>query len=186
MNALVFAASHRPASQNRKLATLVGQWLHSHGVTVDLAEYEALDVPIYNAVLSEEKRIPNAVAEVAARFIQADMLVVCSPEYNWSMPGSLKNLIDWLSHLTPCPLPGKTAFLLCATPSKRGGAVGLSHLKTALESVGIYVFPSAFTCGEADKVLGEHDFIDEAMRARLETLLIRYLAFSRKLHSDAA
>jgi NAD(P)H-dependent FMN reductase len=186
MNILVFAASHRPTSSNRKLARLSADWLNVHEAKVDFAEYVELDTPLYNAQQSEEGNIPESVRRIAARVAQADALVIAAPEYNWSVPGSLKNLIDWLSHLSPCPLKDKTALLMCATPSKRGGAVGLSHLKTTLESVGVYVYPPALTCGEAEKVLGTDTILDGKTRDRFETLHTGFLDYATRLLPKAA
>lgn len=186
MNILVFAASHRTESSNRKLASLSARWLNDHKVRVDFAEYIELDTPLYNAELSEQGDIPASVSHIAQRVANADALVIAAPEYNWSIPGSLKNLIDWLSYLRPCPLSGKTALLMCATPSKRGGAVGLSHLKTALESVGMFVYPSALTCGEAEKVLSAEAILDAKTRERFEVLHTGFLDYATRLHSRAA
>ena len=107
--------------------------------------------------------------------------MIATPEYNWSIPGSLKNLIDWLSYLKPCPLTGRTALLMCATPSKRGGPVGLSHLKTTLESVGMFVFPSSLTCGEAESVIGEAGLLQPKMQDRFEALHLQFLDYTQRL-----
>lgn len=186
MRILVFAASHRPASSNRKLAKLSCDWLNIHYMNVDFAEYGELDTPLYNAVESEAGRIPASVLAIASRVAQADALVIAAPEYNWSVPGSLKNLIDWLSYLKPCPLSGKTALLMCATPSKRGGPVGLSHLKTVLESVGMFVYPSALTCGEAESVIGESGLLQPKMQERFDTLHTQFLDYATRLYRGTA
>lgn len=186
MKILVFAASHRPQSTNRQLALLSREWLTRHHQQVDFAEYAELDIPLYNAHESETGHIPDVVSVVAARVAQADAVIIAAPEYNWSIPGSLKNLIDWLSYLRPCPLAGKTALLMCATPSKRGGAVGLSHLKTALESVGVFVYPSAFTCGEAGQMLGDAGFTQSKMQQQFDVLHTQFVDFAGRLHKDAA
>lgn len=186
MNTFIFAASHRPQSKNRRLAELSHRWFAAQGVTTDLAEYSELDTPLFNASISEAGQIPESVQKVADRIARAEALVIASPEYNWSMPGSLKNLIDWLSHLSPCPLAGKTALLMCATPSVRGGAVGLSHLKTTLEAVGMFVFPSALTLGEAGTAFSADGFTDDKNRARFDTLHARFLDYSTRLQQKAA
>ncbi len=187
MNILIFAASHRPASSNRQLAQLSKHWVHGKATSVDFAEYAELDVPLYNAYTSEAGEIPAAVQAVAERVQQADALIIAAPEYNWSIPGSLKNLIDWLSYLKPCPLTGRTALLMCATPSKRGGAVGLSHLKTALECVGVFVYPSAFTCGESHGMLSPQGALTEPkMQQRFDALHTEFLDYARRLKRSAA
>ncbi|MBY0354564.1 MAG: NAD(P)H-dependent oxidoreductase [Rickettsiales bacterium] len=186
MNLLVFGASHRPASRNRALARLSGDWLGAHARTVDFAEYSELDMPLYNAAIAESGPAPEAVQQVAERFARADAVVISAPEYNWSIPGSLKNMIDWLSYLTPCPLASKSALLMCATPSKRGGAVGLSHLKTSLECVGMFVYPAVFTCGEASAMLNESGFKQPKMRDQFDELHKNFIDYASRLQRHAA
>ena len=64
----------------------------------------------------------------------ADALIVASPEYNASMPGAIKNLIDWGYHIRPQPFNGKQALLMSASPSMVGGNRGLWALRVAVRA----------------------------------------------------
>ena len=114
MKFLAFAASHRPDSLNRHLVTLATKQI---GSNVDIAEYGELDMPVYNDLESDNP--PKAVLDLAKRLEQVNGVIIATPEYNWSVPGSLKNIIDWLSVLKPAPLTGKTALLMAASPGTR-------------------------------------------------------------------
>jgi NAD(P)H-dependent FMN reductase len=182
MRTLAFAASHRPASFNRQLVTIAASYLQSKGHTLDLIEFGELDMPIFDDDKRERNHIPQPAHEFAERLGAADTLIISSPEYNWSIPASLKNIIDWTSSFRPVPFTDKTAFLMCATPSKRGGTMGLSHLKTSLESVDVFVFPKFFTCGEAPDVFDPgNGACDPAAQEKLHLLLDEFCIFAEKL-----
>jgi NAD(P)H-dependent FMN reductase len=67
--------------------------------------------------------------ELRRRLGQADAFVISSPEYNFSMPGALKNVIDWVSRYGPQPFKGKHCLLMSASPSMAGGNRGLWALR---------------------------------------------------------
>ncbi|MEJ0010308.1 MAG: NAD(P)H-dependent oxidoreductase [Alphaproteobacteria bacterium] len=75
--------------------------------------------------------------------------MLATPEYNWSVPGGLKNLIDWLSVDLRTPLTDRTALLMCASPSARGGVTGLQHLRTSLEMLDVWIYPQIVAIGRA-------------------------------------
>lgn len=181
MKLLVFAASHRTESVNRKLAKLAATHLEAHGIGIDFAEYAEFDMPMYNDETAS-RGVPEFAQGFAKRAGKADGIIICSPEYNWSYPGSLKNIIDWTSRIKPSPVAGKTALLMSATPGGRGGVLCLNHLRGPLESVQMYVFPRVFSLGNA---LNAHDghgaLSDEKTRRQFTTLLDDYVIFTRKL-----
>ena len=89
---LFIVGSLRQESLNKKLAEEVEQML-SERATVDYLDYS--DVPLMNQDI--EFPAPEAVTRVRENVAEADALWIFSPEYNYSYPGHLKNLIDWLS-----------------------------------------------------------------------------------------
>ena len=116
MKLLAFAASLRRESYNRKLILLAVELAREAGVEVDLAEFREFDMPLYNADL-QVSGFPKGTAEMAQRVQRADGMMIASPEYNYSMPGTLKNAIDWVSRMKPMPLRGKHGLLLAASTS---------------------------------------------------------------------
>ena len=77
--------------------------------------------------------------------------MIVSPEYNASMPGLLKNLIDWTSRFRPQPFDARHALLLSASPSLVGGNRGLWSLRVPLEMLNVRVFPSMFSLSKAKR-----------------------------------
>ena len=81
--------------------------------------------------------------------------MIASPEYNASIPGYLKNTIDWVSRFRPQPFNGKQAFLLSASPAMSGGNRGLWSLRVPLEHLGARVYPDMFSLALALEAFGE-------------------------------
>ncbi|MGE0754666.1 MAG: NADPH-dependent FMN reductase [Alphaproteobacteria bacterium] len=183
MKFFALAASHRTGSLNRLLVSQVADMVRAAGHTVVQEDYAALDMPLYNDEQSSENHIHNTPNIFADRADAVDGLLVASPEYNWSYPGTLKNIIDWTSRRAPCPLAGKTVLLLSATPSGRGGINGLVHLRTPFESLQAVVFPRVFPLGHADRMLAEGTLQDERQHHILTHIVKDYLEFTRKLRS---
>lgn len=177
MKFLIFAASHRPESYNRKLAAHAAHHLSGKDVEVDFAEYGQFDMPIYNDAIA----FPDIAHSFAKRAASADGIIISSPEYNWSYPGSLKNIIDWTSRINPHPLKGKTALLLSASTSMRGGIVGLSHLKSPLEASHMYLFPKVFPLGNCIQAFDAAGALDPRPAHALNAILDDYVTFTRQL-----
>ena len=90
------------------------------------------DVPLYNADLDGDAP-PAAVARLKAAIAEADGLVLCSPEYNYGMPGVLKNAIDWASRPGfASPLKGKPVLIATASPGTAGGVRAQAQIRDAL------------------------------------------------------
>ncbi len=60
-------------------------------------------IPLYNHDVQESSGFPGPVGDLAAAIRAADGVLICSPEYNWSIPGVLKNAIDWVSRMKDQP-----------------------------------------------------------------------------------
>ena len=90
------------------------------------------EVPMYNADLDGDSP-PAAVAQLKAAIAAADGLVLCSPEYNYGIPGVLKNAIDWASRPGfASPLKGKPALVMTASPGTAGGVRAQAQIRDAL------------------------------------------------------
>ncbi|MCV0882143.1 NAD(P)H-dependent oxidoreductase [Escherichia coli] len=78
------------------------------------------DIPLYDADVQQEDGFPATVEALAEQIRQADGVVIVTPEYNYSVPGGLKNAIDWLSRLPDQPLAGKPVLI---QTSSMGGVI---------------------------------------------------------------
>jgi chromate reductase, NAD(P)H dehydrogenase (quinone) len=181
---LAFAASLRRESWNRKLLGLAAELAREAGAEVDVAEFREFDMPLYDADLLAVG-IPAGASELARRVGAADGLLLASPEYNYSLPGTLKNAIDWVSRIRPMPLRGKSALLLSASNGQVGGVRGLWQLRIPLEGLGVLVYPDMYTLPWADKAFGpDGKLIEPERQARLASMVRGYLAVARKLAAD--
>jgi|CXWL01.1.fsa_nt_gi NAD(P)H-dependent FMN reductase len=180
MKFLAFAASHRPESLNKKLIALATQKILSLGAEVDVAEYGEFDMPIYNDTLADCQ--PESTLSFAKRAANVDGIIISMPEYNWSFPGSLKNIIDWTSLIKPNPLVGKTVLIMSATTGARGGIAGLQQLKSPLEALHMIVFHKVFPLSHAQNAFTETDELkDKAQQELFFNIIKDYISFTKKL-----
>src|SRR6476661_3260660 len=138
---LVFSASLRKDSFNSVLADLAANIIKENQGVVDLADMKDFDCPSYNGDVEITEGIPSGAVEFRKRLLANDAFLISSPEYNASMPGVLKNLIDWASRFRPQPFNERHALIISASPSMAGGNRGLWSLRIPLEHLGTRVFP---------------------------------------------
>lgn len=133
--------SLREGSFNRRLlcgpATAL---LHKLGAEVELVDLRRLVLPIYDEDL-DPKSIP-AVAELSAICERANGFLFASPEYNYGIPGGLKNALDWISHPPPGPLANKPAALMGVSTGRLATAHTQAALRTVLAYLGVLVAPA--------------------------------------------
>lgn len=178
LKVLVFAASLREESLNRQLAALAARIAEENGATVDHASMRDFDVPSYDGDVEQAQGIPEGAEALRRRLSECDAFVVASPEYNNSMPGVFKNLIDWTSRFRPQPFDGKQGLLMSASPSMVGGNRGLWALRVPLEHLGARIYPDMFSLAQAHKALVGGDIADAALRARFEKNLQAFLSLA--------
>jgi NAD(P)H-dependent FMN reductase len=178
------AASLRQGSYNRQLIRLAAALARDSGASIDLAEFAEFSVPLYNADDEAASGIPGGAQAFADRLTAANGLVISSPEYNASMPGTLKNLIDWVSRIRPLPFKGKHALLLSASPSLVGGNRGLWALRIPLESLGVLVYPTMFSLAQANKAFTADGGLEDPKQAdRLARTVRAYLHLAQSIES---
>ena len=178
LKVLIFAASLRGESLNRKLAELAARVAEQYGATVDLASMRDFDLPLYDGDVEAANGIPQGAEELRSRLLATDAFVVSSPEYNGSMPGTIKNLIDWTSRFRPQPFDGRHGLLMSASPSLAGGNRGLWALRMPLEHLGTRVFPDMFSLSMAHKAFAGEELADPTLRTRFEKNLEAFLSLA--------
>jgi chromate reductase len=168
MRILAFAASLRKGSWNRRLLELGVSIAQEAGIEVEVAWFRDFEMPMYDADLDREHGLPPGGLELARRLKAADALLLAVPEYNYSIPGTLKNAIDWVSRVRPMPWRGKSIYLMSAAPSPMGGIRGLWQTRIPLEGCGALVFPDMFALAHADKAFtADGRLHDAALMERL-------------------
>jgi chromate reductase, NAD(P)H dehydrogenase (quinone) len=178
LKVLIFGASLRVDSLNRKLAALAARVAQQNGATVDHASMRDFDVPSYDGDAEKAQGIPKGAEELQRRLLDCDAFIVSSPEYNGSMPGLFKNLIDWTSRFRPQPFDGKHGLLMSASPSMAGGNRGLWALRMPFEHLGARIYPDMFSLAQAHKALVDGDIADTALRARFDKNLQAFLSLA--------
>ncbi|WP_231427580.1 MULTISPECIES: NADPH-dependent FMN reductase [Pedobacter] len=118
--------SLRKGSYNALLLKFAGS-LVPEGIEFEIVPFD--DVPVYNADddTPEVAERPASVVKFRAALAQADAFIIASPEYNYSIPGGLKNAIDWASRGKDAPLMHKPVAMLGATQ----GMWGTVRMQTA-------------------------------------------------------
>jgi chromate reductase, NAD(P)H dehydrogenase (quinone) len=178
LKVLVFAASLRAESVNRKLAELAARVATRHGVVVHLASMRDFDVPSYDGDLEESQGVPAGAQEFRRHLLESDAFIISSPEYNASMPGALKSLIDWTSRFRPQPFDTRHGLLLSASPSHVGGNRGLWSLRVPLEHLGSRIFPDMFSLSMAHKAFAGDGLVDAALFSRFEKTVQAFLSLA--------
>jgi chromate reductase len=179
MNILGLSGSLRAGSYNT-LALKAAQKLAPSGIRIEIASIG--DVPIYN----DDQRVqgePAAVAALKEKVRRADGLLIATPEYNFSIPGVLKNTLDWMSRPPEPPFTGKVVGIIGASP----GPVGTARVQYDLRKV--LVFMDAFTVNKpevfinhcAGKFDAEGQFTDEAGSKFIVDLLLAMQALKQRL-----
>ena len=179
---LAFAASLRRGSVNRRLIANAVHVAREHGADVDAAEFAEFDMPLFNHDVQEATGFPAGAQELARRVQAADGMLIASPEYNYSLPGTLKNAIDWVSRMKPMPFRGRTAFLMAASGGLIGGIRGLWQLRIPLEGCGVVVYPDMFPLSQAPQAFDDGgELRDPQVRQRLERMVTAYLKMAEAL-----
>lgn len=182
MKVLAFAASLRKSSLNKKLITLAAEVARAEEADVDLADFSEFDMPLYNGDEDQAQGLPAGAKELKRRVEWADALIISVPEYNYSIPGTLKNAIDWVSRSRPMPWRGRSVYLMSASPSPMGGIRGLWQTRIPLEGCGAIVFPDMFALAQAHDAFNEAGRLKDAgLAARLQKELIGFLRLAEAL-----
>ena len=180
LRVLIFSAALRAGSLNTKLAQLAGRVAREMGATVDLRSMRDFDAPSYDGDVESTAGIPAGAKTLERCLADNDAFVIASPEYNASMPGVLKNAIDWVSRFRPQPFDGQHGLLMSASPSMAGGNRGLWALRVPLEHLGARIFPDMFSLSMAHKAFADGDdkIADAALQARFEKNIQAFLSLA--------
>lgn len=129
VNILGIPGSLRRDSLNRSLLLAAAE-LAPEGVSVQVADIG--DIPLYNWDIEQEQGFPEPVQRFRRQVAEADALLIATPEYNNSMPGALKNAIDWTTRGgRDAPINEKPAAIMGAA-GRLGSVRAQMHLRTVL------------------------------------------------------
>ncbi len=179
MHFLGLSGSLRKQSFNTAALQACQQLLPA-GVTMSLLDITA--VPLYNDDVYQQG-FPDPVQQLREQIRVADALVIATPEYNYSVPGVLKNAIDWISRPPSQPFDGKPIALIGATP----GGLGTSRAQYHLRQMFIYLNgellnrPEVFISGAPNKFDAQGKLTDAATADNLGKMLAALAERARRL-----
>ncbi len=140
------------------------------------------DFPLYNADAQAEG-FPAPVVAMGEAIAAADGIIIITPEYNYSVPGTLKNALDWLSRLPTQPFATKPTAIQSGSPGLVGGARAQYHLRQILVFLDAYVLnkPEVMVSQIMTKVdVASSTITDDATRTFVATQLKAFAAFARR------
>ena len=174
---LIFSASLRGDSYNTKLAKLAASVVQQLSGTVDFANMKEFECPSFNQDEESKKNIPPGAQEFRKRILANDAFIISSPEYNSSMPGLIKNAIDWVSRFRPQPFNEHHALLMSASPSMAGGNRGLWSLRMPLEHLGARIFPDMFSLAMAHQAFNpDGSLLNPTLAQRFKDNIVAFMS----------
>lgn len=176
LTVFAFAGSLRKESWNRKLLAIAVKDLEALGCTVDVYDLVAAKIQPYDED-QLQAQIPDSVLDFKARVAKASATLVVTPEYNYSIPGVLKNVLDWSSRPPPTnPWKGKLCAMMGATPGPGGTIQCQLQLRHVLSGLGAWVLPGAgFQLSAVDKAFDASGALMDPAKKNLGSYLGRFV-----------
>ena len=178
---LAISGSLRRGSYNTA-ALRVAQNVAPEGVEIEIADIS--QIPIYNEDV-KAAGLPAVVEALCGRIATADAVLISTPEYNYSVPGVLKNAIDWISRAPKQPFDGKPIAIMGASP----GAIGTARAQYDLRKTFVFLNghvlnrPEVMISAAATRFDAEGRLTDEATRGFIRTLVQALRDWSVRLHT---
>lgn len=163
--------SLRKESYNKKIMLAIKELLPNN-ITLELADIST--IPLFNEDL--EKDIPKTVTEFNSLIASADAIIIATAEYNYSIPGVLKNALDWASRAKNKPLVGKQTAIISASLGFLGGARAQYHLRQVCVALDMNLLnnPEVFI-GSAHTKFNEDGILTDDKTKQVLTKLINKL-----------
>jgi chromate reductase, NAD(P)H dehydrogenase (quinone) len=177
---LGFAGSLRQGSYNRAALRAAVELMPAGGA---LETFDLAAIPLYNGDV-EAQGVPAAVERFKAAIAAADGLLIVTPEYNYSIPGVLKNAIDWASRPpNDSPLNGKPVAFMGASMGGFGTVRSQLHLRQVCVFTNMYPLnrPEVHISTAQDKFDADGRLTDERTREAIRRLLAALLDWTVRL-----
>lgn len=170
-----FSGSLRQGSLNTALLRQLGEL--SPEIALTIGQYR--DLPHYDADLGTVPGVEALKKQVRS----ADAVLIVTPEYNYSVPGALKNALDWLSRPAfQSVFAGKPVGVLSVSPGAVGGARAQAHLKNVLLGMAAQVFPHPdVAIGAARERIQDGRIVQEDTRILLERYSKAFVDWTRRV-----
>jgi len=180
LNVLGLCGSLRQASYNMAALRAAQALAPGAGIQIDIADIS--DLPPYNEDVYAQG-FPAPVERLRSQIRAADALLFVTPEYNYSMPGVLKNAIDWASRPPEQPFAGKPAAIMGASPGALGSARAQYHLRQTLVFLDVHPLnkPEVMIGSAHERFDAQGQLIHESTREYIGKLLAALAAWTQRL-----
>jgi len=137
-----------------------------------------IDLPLYNDDV-RERGYPPAASLLGKQIAEADAVLIATPEYNYSIPGVLKNAIDWVSRAPDKPFDGKPVAIMGASTGRFGTVRAQNHLRQAFLFLNANVMnrPAVMVSGAASLFDEDGRLTDTSTREHVAKLLDAFAGF---------
>ncbi|MBA8817982.1 NAD(P)H-dependent FMN reductase [Ochrobactrum sp. P6BSIII] len=172
---LVFAGSIRIGAFSGHMADAAEKELRAQGTEVTRITLADYPLPLMDQNLEKEHGVPENAMKLGRLFAEHDALLICSPEYNASIPPLLKNTLDWVSRISKDgdqplrPYSGLTVGLCSTSDGMFAGMRGLYHLRAVLMAVGTQVVTEQCSVGRASAAFNEDGTLKDERSAKMLT-----------------
>jgi chromate reductase len=146
LNVITICGSLRKGSYNRMVMNLLPGWAPANLKISEAPPFS--EFPLYNADVQNSSGFPAPVHTLADAIRAADGVIFVSPEYNYSIPGGLKNAIDWVSRLPNQPFANKPVMIISAAAGVLGGGRMQYDLRRCM------IFLDALTMNKPEVFIG--------------------------------
>lgn len=180
MQILTICGSLRKGSFNKSIVNALPALAPASMKFVEAPSFASF--PIYNADDQNSSGFSAAIKKLADAIRLADGVVIVSPEYNYSVPGGLKNALDWVSRLKEQPFVNKPVALMSASGGPMGGARMQYHMRQIMVFLNARVFntPEVFVSTVQTKVSDKGELNDEATKDIIRKQLSAFQLFVEK------
>ncbi len=180
MQILTICGSLRKGSFNKSIVNALPALAPASMKFVEAPSFASF--PIYNADDQNSSGFSAAIKKLADAIRLADGVVIVSPEYNYSVPGGLKNALDWVSRLKEQPFANKPVALMSASGGPMGGARMQYHMRQIMVFLNARVFntPEVFVSAVQTKVSDKGELNDEATKDIIRKQLSAFQLFVEK------
>jgi chromate reductase, NAD(P)H dehydrogenase (quinone) len=177
LNVLVICGSLRKGSYNAALTRALPALAPPEMKLITATAFDTL--PLYNADIQEASGFPGPAEELAAAIRAADGVLFVTPEYNWSMPGGLKNAIDWVSRMKDQPFQEKPVAIQSCSTGILGGARMQYHWRMSMTFVKAFIFgtPEVFVSQAQNKF--DKDTLELKDQATKDMVKMHLAAFAK-------
>lgn len=175
--------SLRRDSYNRQLLAAAKKIVVENGGEVEEIDFNEFVLPFYNQDI-QDAGMPDIVTRLKTKVETADILMIVSPEYNYSIPAVIKNAIDWLSR-EKNSLSEKVAIICGASDGPYGTLRGQFQLRQVLMSLNVLIIPQPqLMLRFAEKAFNtDGSLVDQKTQATLAKLITKTMELARRLNT---